>query len=294
MKISLKFYFILLFVLNYSFVIAQTKDEEAAFVDSLLSEMTLSEKIGQLVELVGGSSVNDGMLRNGMVSSILGIKDAEAANKLQKTAVEESRLGIPLLFTNDVIHGYNTTFPIPLAEASSWNPDLVEEACRIAAVEAASNGTHLTFAPMVDIARDPRWGRIAEGSGEDVYLGSVMAEARVKGFQGDNLKSRTSIGACAKHYVAYGAAEAGKDYNTVDISERSLREIYLPPFRAAVDAGVVSIMSAFNDLNGIPASANYFTLTEILRNEWKFDGFVISDYNSISELINHRIAKNGA
>lgn len=293
MKNQIIIYFTAILLVFTSSLIAQ-EEKENLFVDSLLNRMTLEEKIGQLVELVTPKSVTKKMLSNGNVSSILGIKNADIANELQQIAVEESRLGIPLLFTNDVIHGYNTTFPIPLAEASSWNPELIEEACRIAAIEAASNGTHLTFAPMVDIARDPRWGRIAEGSGEDVYLGSIMAKARVKGFQGNDLKDKSSIGACAKHYVAYGAAEAGKDYNTVDISERTLREVYLPPFKAAVGEGVVSIMSAFNDLNGIPASANYFILTQILRNEWGFDGFVISDYNSIPELVNHRFAKNNA
>ncbi|MCF8240659.1 MAG: glycoside hydrolase family 3 C-terminal domain-containing protein [Melioribacteraceae bacterium] len=293
MKNHIIIYFAAVLFVFTSSLIAQ-ENKENRFVDSLLNRMTLEEKIGQLVELVTPNSVTEKMLSNGNVSSILGIKDADIANELQHIAVEESRLGIPLLFTNDVIHGYNTTFPIPLAEASSWNPGLIEEACRIAAIEAASNGTHLTFAPMVDIARDPRWGRIAEGSGEDVYLGSVIAEARIKGFQGNDLKSKSSIGACAKHFVAYGAAEGGKDYNTVDISERTLREIYLPPFKASVDVGVVSIMSAFNDLNGIPASANYFTLTEILRNEWNFDGLVISDYNSIPELVKHRFARNKA
>lgn len=293
MKNQTIIYFAAILLVFTSSLIAQ-EEKENLFVDSLLNRMTLEEKIGQLVELVTPKSVTKKMLSNGNVSSILGIKDADLANELQQIAVEESRLGIPLMFTNDVIHGYNTTFPIPLAEAASWNPKLIEESCRIAAVEAASNGTHLTFAPMVDITRDPRWGRIAEGSGEDVYLGSVIAKARVKGFQGNDLKDKFSIGACAKHYVAYGAAEAGKDYNTVDISEITLREIYLPPFKAAVDEGVVSIMSAFNDLNGIPASANYFTLTNILRNEWGFDGFVISDYTSIPELVNHRFAKNNA
>ena len=283
-KIFLLFFFALS-------IYAQTGNEEK-FVEDLLSKMTLEEKIGQLVEVVGISSDTEQRIQEGGISSILGIKNADLANKLQKIAVEESRLGIPLLYTNDVIHGYHTTFPIPLAEAASWNPELIEKACQIAAMEAAAEGTHLTFAPMVDIARDPRWGRIAEGSGEDPFLGSILAKARVKGFQGNDLSSKKSIGACAKHYVGYGAAEAGKDYNTVDMSERRLREVYLPPFKSAVDAGVVNIMSAFNDFNGIPASANHYLLTEILRDEWKWDGFVISDYNSIGELVNHRFADN--
>ncbi len=286
----------LIFLFSNPIIYAQSnnKSDEENFVEDLLSKMTLAEKVGQLIEIVGAGRVSEEMIITGKVSSVLGIKDAQLANKLQRIAVEKSRLGIPLLYTNDVIHGYNTTFPIPLAETASWNPELIRRACEIAAIEAASEGTHITFAPMVDIARDPRWGRIAEGSGEDPYLGSVMSAARVKGYQGKDLKSKSSIGACAKHYVAYGAAEAGKDYNTVDVSERMLREIYLPPFKATVDAGVVNIMSAFNDISGIPASANHFALTKILRNEWEFDGFVISDYNSIGELVNHRTSANKA
>ncbi len=264
---------------------------QRSFIDSLIAIMTIEEKIGQLTEVVAFHPISEEDIRTGRVSSVLGIKNDSLATKYQRIAVEESRLGIPLLYTNDVIHGYETTFPIPLAEASSWNLDLIEKVSAIAAFEAAEEGTHLTFAPMIDIARDPRWGRIAEGAGEDPFLGSEIATARVKGFQG-NLGEAGSIGACAKHFVAYGAAEGGKDYNTTEVSERTLREIYLPPFKAAVDAGVVSIMSAFNDLNGIPATGNRFILTDILRTEWKFDGFVISDYNSIGEMINHRFAKN--
>ncbi len=268
-----------------------------AKVEELLSKMTLDEKIGQLVQKIGVSEENEKLIRSGKVGSLLiGTPGPEVTNRIQKIAVEETRLGIPLLFANDVIHGYHTIFPIPLAEASSWNPELVKKACEIAAFEAASEGTNWTFAPMVDIAQDPRWGRIMEGSGEDPFLGSVMASARVKGFQGNDLKDKTirqwRIAACSKHYVAYGGAEGGRDYNTVDISERTLREVYLQPFHAAVKNNVASIMSAFNDLNGIPASGNHFTLTEILRNEWKWDGVVISDWNSVGELVNHRFVKN--
>lgn len=261
-------------------------------IDDLLSGMTLDEKIGQLVQIVGVDSGEEELIRTAKVGSILiGTRNsAEENNRLQRIAVEETRMGIPLIFSNDIIHGYFTIFPVPLAEASSWNPSLVKEACRIAAYESASQGTRWTYAPMVDIARDPRWGRIVEGSGEDPYLGSVFAAARVEGFQGAKLTNKTSIAACPKHYVAYGAAEGGRDYNSVDISERTLREVYLPPFHAAVKRGAASVMSAFNDLNGIPASANYFTLTKILREEWKWDGVVISDYNSIGEIIKHRIA----
>lgn len=260
-------------------------------VESLLQQMTLEEKIGQLVQVVGADKVGTDWIREGKVGSyLIGTRGAYEANRLQKIAVEESRLGIPLLFANDVIHGYNTIFPIPLAESCSWNPELIEKAASIAAQEAAAEGTHWTYAPMVDIARDPRWGRIMEGSGEDPYLGSILAAARVKGFQGNSLEDKETIAACAKHFVAYGAAEAGKDYNTVDISERVLREIYLEPFHTAVKSGVATLMSAFNDIGGIPASANKFTLKDILRGEWNFNGFVISDFNSVAELIPHGIA----
>ncbi|OGU83080.1 MAG: glycosyl hydrolase [Ignavibacteria bacterium RBG_16_35_7] len=268
-------------------------------IEEFISKMTLDEKIGQLIQRIGVNEEIEKSIREGKVGSLLfGIHSPEEANRVQKIAVEETRLGIPLLFANDVIHGYQTIFPIPLAEASSWNPELIKKACEIAAFEAASDGTNWTFAPMVDIVRDPRWGRIMEGSGEDPFLGSIISSARVKGFQGDGpangtgLKDKTKIAACSKHYVAYGGAEGGRDYNTVDISERTLHEVYLPPFHSAVNSGVASIMSAFNDLNGIPASGNYFTLTEILRNEWKWDGVVISDWNSIGELVKHRFAKD--
>jgi len=287
------------FLILFSFLLSEflfpvfAQENYDAKVEELLSKMTLDEKIGQLVQKIGVNQENEKLIRSGKVGSLLiGTPGPEVANRIQKIAVEETRLGIPLLFANDVIHGYHTIFPIPLAEASSWNPELVKRASEIAAFEAASEGTNWTFAPMVDIARDPRWGRIMEGFGEDPFLGSVMASARVKGFQGDDLRDKTKIAACSKHYVAYGGAEGGRDYNTVDISERTLREVYLQPFHAAVDNGVASIMSAFNDLNGIPASGNYFTLTEVLRNEWKWDGVVISDWNSIGELVKHRFAKN--
>lgn len=201
---------------------------------------------------------------------------------------------IPLLFAHDVIHGFRTIFPVPLAEASTWNPVIVEHEARVAALEASAAGLHWTFAPMVDIARDPRWGRIVEGSGEDPYLGSVMAAARVRGFQGNSLSDPTSLLACAKHYAAYGGAEAGRDYNTVDISERTLREIYLPPFKAAVRAGSGTLMSAFNEVGGIPSSGSPFLLTKVLRGEWGFEGFVVSDWTSIKELVLHGVARSPA
>src|SRR5690606_1940699 len=208
----------------------------------------------------------------------------------QRIAVEESRLGIPLIFGHDVIHGYRTIFPVPLAEAASWNPALVQESARIAAREASSAGVHWTFAPMVDLARDARWGRIVEGSGEDPYLGSVMAVARVRGFQGSDLSADSTLVATAKHFAAYGGAEGGRDYNTVDISERTLREMYLPPFHAAVDADVGSLMSAFNEIGGVPATASHRLFTEILRDEWGFEGMVVADYTAVRELIEHGVA----
>jgi len=285
--------FVLIFFLLRFFSTLPAQENYEEKINILLAKMTLDEKIGQLVQVIGIDSVKEQLVRDEKVGSILiGIRGAIEANRIQKIAVEETRLGIPLLFANDVIHGYHTIFPIPLAEASSWNPDLVIEACSISAFESASEGTRWTYAPMIDIARDPRWGRIMEGSGEDPYLGGVFASARVDGFQGNDLKDKTKIAACSKHYVAYGGAEGGREYNTVDISERTLREVYLPPFHSAVNSGVASVMSAFNDLNGIPASANYFTLTQVLRKEWKWDGVVISDYNSIGELINHRFAQD--
>ncbi len=262
-------------------------------IDSVLVKMTLDEKIGQLVQIVGMDTAKEKLVRNEQIGSILiGIKGPAECNRIQKIAVEETRIGIPLIFANDIIHGYHTIFPVPLAEASSWNPELVKESCRISAFESASEGTRWTYAPMVNIARDPRWGRIVEGSGEDPYLGSIFAAARVEGFQGESFDDKTSIAACPKHYVAYGAAEGGRDYNTVDISERTLREVYLPSFHAALQSGAASIMSAFNDLNGIPASANHFTLTKILRDEWNWDGVVISDYNAVGELVRHRFARD--
>src|SRR5216684_4859847 len=230
------------------------------------------------------------MIRQGKVGSLLGVLGAEQANEVQRVAVEQSRLKIPLILGYDVIHGYRTVFPVPLASAGSFDPQLIEQAERVAAKEASASGLKWVFAPMVDIARDPRWGRIVEGAGEDPYLGSVIAAAKVRGFQGKSMADPESVIACAKHYVAYGAIEGGRDYNTVDISEELLREVYLPPFHAAVDAGVGTLMSAFNDLNGIPATANRHTLTEILRDEWKFTGFVVSDYDSIHEVIPHGIA----
>jgi beta-glucosidase len=269
-------------------------------VDSLLVKMTLEEKIGQLVQLTFREKSRqdsafldpalEQLIRSGGIGSFLNTVGADLTGRTQKIALEESRLKIPLLFGLDVVHGFRTVFPIPLAEASTWEPELVRQAARIAAVEASASGIHWTFAPMVDIARDPRWGRIAEGSGEDPYLGAMMAAARVIGFQSETLDDFTSLLACPKHFAGYGAAEGGRDYNTVEISERTLREIYLPPFEAAVKAGAATTMCSFNEIGGVPSSGNAHLLTEILRQEWGFQGFVVSDWGSIAEMVQHGFA----
>ena len=261
-------------------------------INELIARMTLEEKLGQLQQLDGDwtgtyRAEHPEMVRQGRLGSTLNVRGAARTNELQRIAVEQSRLKIPLIFGFDVIHGYRTVFPIPLGEAASWDPAAAERSAAVAAAESRAVGLHWTFAPMVDIARDARWGRVAEGAGEDPYLGAAMARARVRGFQGDDYSRPDKVVACAKHWVAYGAAEAGRDYNTVDMSERVLREVYFPPFKAAVDAGVGTLMSAFNDLNGVPTSGNPFTLTGVLRGEWKFDGFVVSDYESVREMLNH-------
>jgi beta-glucosidase len=282
-------------------LVAQTDIDER--VDTLLAEMNLTEKIGQLRQTngIGGAATGDPkhleaeealfkLIRDGQMGSILNEINLEAINEFQRLAVEESRLGIPLIFGRDVIHGYRTIFPIPLGQAASWNPELVEAACAVAAKESRAMGIHWTFAPMVDIARDPRWGRIAEGFGEDPLLGSALAAASVRGYQGDDLASPDRIAACAKHFVGYGAAEGGRDYNATSISPSALRNTYLPPFRAAVDAGVATIMSAFNDVNGIPMSGHSYLLRDVLRDQWGFRGFVVSDWESIREMIPHGFA----
>lgn len=279
-------------------VASSSQDKIEQRINSLLARMTLAEKLGQLQQLDGEANGNyrpehPDLVRKGLLGSTLNVRGAERTNELQRIAVEQSRLKIPVLFGFDVIHGYRTIFPVPLAEASSWDPTAAERSASIAAAEARAAGVHWTFAPMVDIARDARWGRIVEGSGEDPFLGSVMARARVRGFQGRNYAAPDKVLACAKHWVGYGAAEAGRDYNTTDMSEGTLRQIYFPPFKAAADEGVGTFMSAFNDLNGVPASANSFTLTKVLREEWKFDGFVVSDYTSVQELVQHGVAANG-
>lgn len=264
-------------------------------ISNLLSHMTLVEKLGQLQQLCGAWDGNClpedfDLARQGRLGSTIFIRGAKRTSDLQRVAVTESRLHIPVLFAFDVIHGYRTIFPVPLGEAASWDPAGAERAASIAAEEASAAGVRWTFAPMVDIARDPRWGRIVEGSGEDPFLGMAMAAARVRGFQGTNFGLPGKIVACAKHWVAYGAAEGGRDYNTAEVSERTLREIYFPPFKAALDAGVGTFMSAFNDLDGIPCTANSFTLSTVLRGEWHFDGVVVSDYNAVKELESHGVA----
>src|ERR1700687_5726154 len=273
-----------------------------ARVDSLLHGMTLEEKIGQLVQYSAGQATGPGtgrtdykdMIARGQIGALLNVIDTPLINEYQRIAVEKSRLHIPLIFGLDVIHGFRTEFPIPLGLASSWDPELIERTARVAAREAFAGGIRWTFSPMVDIARDARWGRITEGAGEDPYLGAAIARAYVRGYQGARLDAADSIAACAKHYAGYGAAEGGRDYNTVELSEHTLRQFYLPPFRAAVDAGAATLMSAFNSLNGVPASANPFTVKQILRKEWGFQGLVDSDWTSVAELIAHGIANDGA
>ena len=296
---TIRFALILLTLLFVSTSTSQTQRPQNVEqrVNALLAQMTLEEKLGQLQQLDGEANGNLRpehleLVRKGLLGSTLNVRGAQRTNQLQRVAMNESRLKIPVLFGFDVIHGYRTIFPIPLAEASSWDPSLAERSAAVAAQEANNVGLRWTFAPMVDIARDARWGRITEGAGEDPYLGAAFARARVRGFQGTDYSAADKILACAKHWVAYGAAEGGRDYNTTDLSENTLREIYFPPFKAAVDAGVGTLMSSFNAINGVPATANAFTLTKVLRDEWNFDGFVVSDYTSVKELINHGVAAN--
>lgn len=255
-------------------------------IDDLLDRMSLNEKVGQLVQLHESQVADlEHRIRAGGVGSIFGVVDPAVIERYQRIAQRESRLGIPLLVGNDVIHGFRTMFPIPLAEACSWDLPLIEATARMAATEAAANGTDWIFAPMVDVCREPRWGRIAEGAGEDAFLGSAVAAARVRGFQ-----SVGGVAACPKHFVAYGAVEAGRDYNAVNISERSLRDVYLPPFKAAFDAGARTVMTSFNDIGGVPSTINELTLRTVLREEWSWRGVVVSDYTAIKELIAHGVA----
>ena len=269
----------------------QSKDPVEKKIDELLSRMTIQEKIGQMNQLTG-SGLSTNMIsdiKSGKVGSILNELDVKTTNKLQRMAVQKSRLGIPILFARYVIHGFKTIFPIPLGQAATWNPELVESGARIAAIEATATGIRWTFAPMIDIARDPRWGRIAESCGEDPFLTSTMGVAMIKGFQGEKLSDPTSMAACAKHFAGYGASESGKDYNTTWIPEVQLRDVYLPSFKAAADAGVSSFMCSFNDINGVPSSGNEFLNRQILRKEWHYSGLLVSDWASIEQMIKHGV-----
>lgn len=271
-------------------------------IDSLMAEMTLEEKIGQLNLLSSGFTETGPTLRDdykdmiaeGNMGGIFNGFTVEHTRELQRIAVEETRLGIPLIFGFDVIHGYRTIFPVPIGETATWEPDLIKEASKVAAEEAAAAGVHWTFAPMLDVSPDPRWGRIVESAGEDPFLNEIFGKARVKGFEGDDLKDLNTILSTAKHYIGYGEAEGGRDYNTVDISERTLREIHLPPFRAALDAGAGTVMTAFNEYDGVPATGSQFLFNDILRDELGFEGFVVTDYTAIPEMIKHGVAADEA
>lgn len=271
------------------------KDKMDQFIDNLMGKMTLQEKIGQLNLPVSGEIVTGqakssdvaGKIRKGQVGGLFNVKGVENIREVQKIAVEQSRLKIPLLFGMDVIHGYETVFPIPLALSCSWDMEAIKESARIAAKESSADGICWTFSPMVDFCRDPRWGRMAEGGGEDPYLGSEISAAMVKGYQGDDLTDKNTIMACVKHFALYGAPEAGRDYNTVDMSHLSMFNNYFPPYKAAIDAGVGSVMTSFNVVDGIPATGNKWLMTDVLRDRWGFDGFVVTDYTAISEMIAH-------
>lgn len=292
--------FVLVLLLAPSLSFASTERRVNEKVEALLAQMTMEEKVGQLNQYSADWNVTgpvnfkgnhkDG-IRAGHIGTMLNVMGTTYTRQHQEAAMQ-SRLKIPLLFGQDVIHGYKTTFPIPLAEAASWDMDAIRKSARIAATEAAASGIHWTFAPMVDIARDPRWGRVMEGAGEDTYLASRIAYARVTGFQGDKLGDINAVMACAKHFAAYGAAVGGRDYNSVDMSERMLRETYLPPFKAALDAGAATFMNSFNDLNGIPATGSKYLQRDILKGKWGFTGFVVSDWGSIGEMINHGYVKD--
>ena len=283
------------FLILFAFSAEAQDAKMKTFIDALMKKMTLEEKIGQL-NLPGSGDIVTGQakssdigkkIREGKVGGLFNIKGVEKIRDVQRVAVEESRMKIPLLFGMDVIHGYQTTFPIPLGLSCSWDMNAIEQSARIAATEASADGICWTFSPMVDIARDARWGRIAEGSGEDPYLGSAIAQAMVRGYQGNDLTKNNTIMACVKHYAMYGAAEAGRDYNTTDMSRLRMFNEYLPPYKAAVDAGAGSIMASFNEVDGIPATGSKFLMTDVLRRQWGFKGFVVTDYTGINEMIDH-------
>jgi beta-glucosidase len=297
---------ILILIVTQVFISCNQKKDSIEYkVNKLIAEMTIEEKIGQLNQYSNpylstgtGAAMDpnhanyDNMIRNGEVGSFLNVLGVEETLRLQKIAVEESRLGIPLIFAYDVIHGYKTMFPIPLGETASFDRKAMELSARIAAIETAANGIHWTFAPMIDISRDPRWGRIMEGAGEDVFVTIEAGLARIKGFQGDDLSKNNTIAACAKHFVAYGAAIGGREYNAVDISERALYEVHFPAFKAAAEAGVATFMSSFNSVANEPTSGSMWLMTDILRKQWKYDGFVVSDWSSVEELLEHSTAKD--
>lgn len=264
-------------------------------IEALIAEMSIEEKLGQMRQANAGyGDPTDYLaddLRAGKLGSVLNVVDVAVVNEIQRIAVEESHLGIPLMVGRDVIHGFKTVLPIPLGQAATWNPDVVREGARVAAIEAASHGVNWTFAPMVDVTRDPRWGRIAESPGEDAFLTSAMAVAMVQGFQGDDLSASDTIAACVKHFAGYGAAESGRDYATTNIPENELRNVYLKPFKAAIDAGVTTVMASFSDLNGVPATGNSFLMRQVLRDEWGFEGFVVSDWDSVHQLSVHGLTE---
>ena len=304
MKKSIYTLLVLLFVASCQKTVDLDNDKEE-FINDLISKMTLAEKAGQMNQYNGFWDATGPMpegdyqkkryneLKNGQVGSMLNVIGVDEIRALQKIAVEETRLGIPLIFGHDVIHGYKTIFPIPLAESSSWDLDLMEKSARVAATEASADGLHWTFAPMVDISRDARWGRVMEGAGEDPYLGSLVAKARVHGFQGDNLNDINTIVACAKHFAGYGFSEAGRDYNTTDFNQYTLHNTIMPPFKAAVDAGVRTFMNSFNTLDEIPATGHKHIQRDILKGDWSFDGFIVSDWGSIDQMIPHGFARDG-
>ncbi len=299
-----KIFFLLI---SFTFIFScEDKSEKEIFIDNLLSKMTLDEKIGQMNQYNGFWDATGPLpegewqknryrhLKNGLVGSMLNVTGVDKIRALQKIAVEETRLGVPLIFAFDVIHGYQTISPIPLAESASWDLEAIEKSARVAATEASAAGLNWTFAPMVDISRDARWGRVMEGAGEDPFLGSLIAQARIRGFQGNDLSAINTIAACAKHFASYGFAEAGRDYNTADTNEYTLFNTILPPFKASVDAGVSTFMNSFNTVDEIPATGSTFLQRDILKGEWKFEGFVVSDWGSIGEMIPHGYARDGA
>lgn len=286
----------IIILISFTSCLSKQKTKMDVFVDRLMDKMTIEEKIGQLNLVTPGGGILTGSvvssdveekIKTGKVGGIFGVYGREKVRQAQQLAVENSRLGIPLLFGSDVIHGYRTTFPIPLGLACSWDMELIEKTAQIAAKEATADGIFWNFSPMVDIARDPRWGRVAEGSGEDPFYGSEVAKAMVRGYQQNDLKHPETMMATVKHFALYGAPEAGRDYNSVDMSRQRMFNEYLPPYKAAIDAGAACVMSSFNDVDGIPATGNKWLLTELLRDQWGFNGFVVSDYTSVEEMTEH-------